>query len=313
MSALRIGTRGSALALAQATWVADRLRASGADIEIRTLRTEGDRAFGVDLAAAGGAGLFTREIERALLDERIDIAVHSLKDLPTSLPDGLVIAAIPPRADAGDILLVRPDAIDDDGPFLPVRARAIVGTGAPRRIALLRHVRPDLATGSFRGNVPTRVEKCRLGEVDAIVLARAGLSRLGLDLEPLLAFDLDEKLFIPAPAQGALAVQIRANDTRALAAASVLDDETTRACVEAERHLLRLLEAGCHAALGALATPSREGVMLRAGMWVEDAWRHVAIEAPARSAAVAAADALRSAAPEPASPRGWCRSAAPLA
>jgi hydroxymethylbilane synthase len=316
VTVLRLGTRASALALAQAQWVAGRLRETGAAVEIHALRTEGDRAFGVDLASAGGAGLFTREIERALLEERIDVAVHSLKDLPTAMPEGLAIAAIPPRADPGDLLLVRPDALDASAPFLPVRARAIVGTGAPRRIALLRHVRPDLVTGSFRGNVPTRVEKCRLGEVDAVILARAGLSRLGLDLAPLVTFDLDAALWIPAPAQGALAIQVRAGDARTLAAASALDDAMTRACVDAERDLLRLLLAGCHAALGALATLSPHGVLLKAGMWAEDAWRSVAVEAAAHLAAEGAAEALRAATaahpppPTPAPP--WCRPAASL-
>lgn len=262
---LVVGTRGSDLALWQARWVSARLGGEAAGVRLEIMRTEGDRAFDADLAASSSRGLFTRDIERALLDGRIDAAVHSLKDLPTQQPAGLVLAAIPERAAPGDVLLVRPDAVADDA-RLPLRPGARVGTGSPRRVAQLSALRPDLVTGPFRGNVPTRVAKCVAGEVDAVLLARAGLDRLGLDTAPLVAFDLDPSAWLPAPAQGALGIQAREADEATHHRLACLDDAATRRAVSVERDLLRILEAGCHAALGAWARPTPAGHRLDAGL-----------------------------------------------
>lgn len=275
-----MGTRGSDLALWQARWVAGRLGGEAAGVRLELIRTEGDRAFDVSLAESSERGLFTRDIERALLERRIDIAVHSLKDLPTTLPEGLVLGAIPERADAGDILLVRPDALADD-PVLPLVRGARIGTGSPRREALLAWLRPDLVTAPFRGNVPTRIAKCVRGDVDGVVLARAGVARLRLDVAPLLAFDLDPAAWLPAPGQGALGIEAREGCHATLARVAPLHCEETGSAVSAERRLLALLEAGCHAALGAWCRREGDTWALSAGALGSDArWRAVDAAGP---------------------------------
>lgn len=294
MSRLVVGTRGSDLALWQARWVAQRLGGEGAEVAIEVIRTEGDRAMDADLSASGDRGLFTRDIERALLDRRVDLAVHSLKDLPTLMPAGLMIAAVPPRASVHDVLLVRPESVDETQ-ALPVAPGARIGTGSPRRVAQLVALRPDVVTGPFRGNVPTRVDKARRGDVDAVVLACAGLERLALDASPLVAFDFAPEAFLPAPAQGALGIQARADDAATLARLAALDHAPTRACVEVERDLLRILEAGCHAALGAWARVRDGALTLDAGMLVETgAFPRVRASGEAATLARIAADALLS-------------------
>lgn len=201
---LRIGTRGSRLALWQAEHVAAALRAE-AEVEIVVLETRGDRIQGVPLSRVEGQAFFTAEIERALLEERVDLAVHSHKDLATESPPGLVIAAIPRRGPTAERLLILPEAGDPDALFLPLKRGARVGTSAPRRRAQLLALRPDLEVVDLRGNVPTRVDKLRARAFDATVLAAAGLERLGLDLSGLVDVPLSPTLFVPAPAQGALA------------------------------------------------------------------------------------------------------------
>jgi hydroxymethylbilane synthase len=275
MRDLVIGTRGSDLALWQARWTAKELGDEATGIRLEIIRTEGDRAIDISLAETSERGIFTRDIERALLDRRIDIAVHSLKDLPTTLPEGLALGAIPPRADASDLLLVRPDALADD-PGLPLARGARVGTGSPRRAALLAWLRPDLAAAPFRGNVPTRVEKCVRGDVDAIVLARAGVSRLRLDVSPLVAFDLAPATWLPAPAQGALGLEVRDGDHATVSRLAPLRCEETHAAVSAERQLLVLLEAGCHAALGAWCRRVGSDWALSVGALAPDGCWHAA-------------------------------------
>ncbi|WP_347351166.1 hydroxymethylbilane synthase [Intrasporangium sp.] len=245
MTALRLGTRRSTLATTQATWVADRLRATGHDVELTPVTTHGD-VSGALLTAIGGTGVFAAEIRKALLDGRVDLAVHSFKDLPTAPEPGLVVAAVPEREDPRDALVAR------DGLTLgELPARAVVGTGSPRRAAQLAALGLGLQVRPVRGNVGTRLGLVESGQVDAVVLARAGLARLGL-LE-LVTEVLDPIQVLPAPGQGALAVECRADRQDVRAAVHALDDVDTRTRVAAERSLLATLEAGCTAPVGALA------------------------------------------------------------
>lgn len=246
---LRLGTRTSPLAAWQARHVADALRAAwpGLDVELVPFVTEGDRNLAQPLPEIGGKGVFTVEIERALRDGRIDLAVHSLKDLPTDDPEGLVIGAVPPRGDAGDAWVCPAGHTLAD-----VREGALVGTSSPRRVAQLLRVRPDLRVRSVRGNVGTRLRKADEGQFDAVVLALAGLGRLGLSERVTEA--LDARVMLPAPGQGALAVQVRAGDSAVAARVAALDHGPTRMAVEAERHFLAALGGGCSAPIAALGT-----------------------------------------------------------
>ncbi len=244
---IRLGTRGSALALAQAAAVAERLRGRGEVVEIVSMRTEGDRLADARLTALGGKGLFVREIEEALLADRLDCAVHSLKDLPASTPAGLVLAAFPPREAPGDVLVTRRAGGLDDLP-----AGAVVGTSSPRRRALVLALRPDLAVEPIRGNVDTRLRKLAEGAFDAVVLAAAGLVRLGL--VPAHVRPLDPEIFVPAVGQGILAVEARETDRRARALLDAIDDAPTRVCAVAERAYLGRLGASCNSPMAAHAT-----------------------------------------------------------
>ena len=232
---IRIGTRGSTLALAQAGLVGAGL---GADSAIVPMRTEGDRLAEARLAAVGGKGLFVREIEEALLRGEIDVAVHSLKDLPAEPPAGLVLAAFLPREDPRDVLVgERPVSLEALAPG------GVVGTSSPRRRALVLAARPDLGVEPIRGNVDTRLRKLAAGGFDAIVLAAAGLRRLGLT--PAHCTPLDPERFVPAVGQGIIAVEARAADAATLARLARLDHAATRACALAERAYLALLGASC--------------------------------------------------------------------
>lgn len=241
---LRIGTRRSALATTQTGHVADALRAAGHDVEIVEITTEGDVTT-APLSQLGGTGVFVSALREALRDERVDIAVHSLKDIPTAAEPGLTIAAIPPRVDPRDSLVAR------DGLTLgELPPGSVVGTGSPRRRAQLAALGLGLDFRDIRGNVGTRL--AMVGDtVDAIVLATAGLTRLGQ--REVITEVLDPLQMLPAPGQGALAVECRAGDASTLAALAGLDDPDTRAAVTAERALLARLEAGCAAPVGALA------------------------------------------------------------
>lgn len=246
MSALRLGTRKSPLALAQSQTVADRLSASfDRDVELVHITSEGDRNP-ADLVQIGGTGVFVAALREALLRDEIDLAVHSAKDLPTAAAPGLDIAAYPAREDPRDCLVSASGATL--GELLP---GARIGTGSPRRAAQLRALGFGLEIVAIRGNVDTRIAKAVGGAVDAVVLARAGLARLGR-LE-MITEVLDPLTMLPAPGQGALAVETRSDDALIKEVATILDDEVTRACVEAERSLLGALEAGCLAPVGALA------------------------------------------------------------
>jgi hydroxymethylbilane synthase len=240
---LRLGTRASPLARWQADWVASRLRERGHAVDLVPITTQGDVKSG-PLGQIGGQGLFTKEIQRALLDDKIDLAVHSFKDLPTEPVPGLAIAAVPQRESTADVLVA---AGSDSIAALPLNAR--VGTGSLRRKAQLLHLRPDLRVDDIRGNVETRLKKLDEGEFDAIVLAEAGLRRLGL-AERISAVIPREQM-LPAIGQGALAIEARQDDARTRESVTPLDHLETHYSVLAERALLAALRAGCLAPVGA--------------------------------------------------------------
>ena len=279
---LRIGTRGSRLALAQANEVAGRLRALGEETEIVPIVTSGDRGASPSRSPAGMKGLFVAEIVRALQDGEVDLAVHSAKDLPTEDPDGVVVAAVPERADPLDVLAAREPG------ELPAGAR--VGTGALRRQAQLRRSRPDVVAVPVRGNVDTRLRKLEEGRFDAVILAAAGLRRLGIDPPNAAPIPLED--MVPAPGQGSLAVQAREGSEAARAAAAI-EDGRSRDAFEAERLVARAVGGGCALPLGAYAESRRDGVRLLAVVISPDgsdlAWAQV--EAP--DAAAAADEAAR--------------------
>lgn len=248
---IRIGSRGSQLALWQANHIADALRGAGHEVGIEIIRTTGDALQGVAFNKVGTKGMFTKEIEDALVDDRIDLAVHSLKDLPTELADRFAIAAIPPRADPRDAFV---SVQYDSFAALPNRAR--IGTSSLRRQSQLRALRHDVELVEFRGNVDTRLRKLSEGRVDAVVLACAGLERLGLTewvrerFAPLV--------LCPAPGQGALAIEMRADDADTRAAVEFLDDPASRFAVTAERAALAALGGGCHVPIGVYCERSAE-------------------------------------------------------
>ncbi|WP_036506655.1 hydroxymethylbilane synthase [Nocardioides sp. URHA0020] len=249
MSAIRVGTRASVLATTQSQLVADRIAESlGREVELVEISTEGDRsqAAGTPVASASSTGIFVNALRDALLDGRVDVAVHSLKDLPTYPADGITLAAIPPREDPRDAVVARNGLTLGE---LPVGSR--VGTGSPRRAAQLHALGLGVEVSGVRGNVDTRIAKVRSGEYDAVVLARAGLARIGR-LDEVTEV-LDPLQMLPAPGQGALAVECRTDDDLAAQLREVLDDPRTRAAVEAERAVLATLEGGCSAPIGALA------------------------------------------------------------
>ena len=242
-----IGSRGSRLALWQAEWARKALLRYRPDlrIDIEVIRTRGDRMLNAPFPEIGGKGVFTREIEEALLDGRVDLAVHSLKDLPTELPHGLEIGAVSPRTDVRDALLSQ-NGEGLDG----LRQGARVGTGSLRRQAQLRHLRPDLALEGIRGNVDTRLKKLALEGLDAVVLAAAGLERLGW--RDRVSEFLPPDRVLPAPGQGAMAVEVRCGDRRVMGLVARVEDGTARRMVTAERTMLRVLGggAGCRSAPG---------------------------------------------------------------
>jgi hydroxymethylbilane synthase len=250
-----VGTRGSRLALRQTERVIDALRNSnpGARFQVRTIRTEGDRSA-APLASFPRRGIFATEIESAMLAGDIDIAVHSLKDLPNDETEGLVIGATPRRADPSDALISR-----DGVPLSELAPGAVVGTGSPRRSAQVLALRPDLHIKDIRGNIDTRIRKLETGEYDAIVLAAAALARLGWLERATHLFSPGEML--PAPGQGAIAVQVRADDDEARTVVRTIDDADTAVRVFAERTFEARMGGGCHAAVAALAVI--EGITLR--------------------------------------------------
>ncbi|HTT43906.1 MAG TPA: hydroxymethylbilane synthase [Steroidobacteraceae bacterium] len=267
---LRIGTRASALALWQAQHVQALLAAQprAPQLELVHIRTSGDQQTQVPLWQAGGRAFFTREIDRALLEGTVDVAVHSLKDLATELEPGVTLAATLARADARDVLLTR-----DGTGLLQLPAGARVGTSSLRRRAFLRRARPDLEHLELRGNVPTRIERLRAGDYDAIILAAAGVVRLGLTAQ--VSEYLAPELFAPAVSQGVIGVCARSADAATLKWLLPLDDREARLAVSAERALLRHIEGGCQVPLGALATVTERLLRLQASVCSLDGTREL--------------------------------------
>jgi hydroxymethylbilane synthase len=260
---LRVGTRGSDLALWQTTWVCDRLRDAHPSLVIEPLviKTHGDLAAEEHFGPSWPAGAFVGAVEIALLDCRVDLAVHSYKDLPTAETAGLCVAATPERGAVHDVLVTRTAARLEE---LPTGTR--IGTNSARRAAQIRQV-GDFAIVPIRGNVPTRIAKLEREGLDGVILAAAGLERLGIS--PPHRIDLPTDRFVPAPAQGALAVQTRVG-TAAADLVAAIDDPTTRRAVAAERSVLLEIEAGCHTPVGALATAMGDRVILHAQLFSED-------------------------------------------
>ena len=274
MPPLRIGTRGSPLARWQADWVAGALRKAhpGLEVVLVEIKTQGDRDRNSPLAAIGGVGLFTKEIQRALLEGAVDVAVHSLKDLPTAGEPALCLAAVPEREAVADAL-VAPRHLTLEN--LPRGAK--VGTGSLRRRAQLLHLRPDLEVVGVRGNVETRLAKATEGELDAVMLATAGLSRLGL--EGRITERLGPPRFLPAVGQGALGIECRREDETTRRILGVLDHDATHRAVEAERRVLADLEGGCMIPLGAWCRTENDRLRLDAAVFDVDGRRRIAAQA----------------------------------
>lgn len=257
MAHLRIGSRGSKLALWQAHHVAAQLQAAGHSTAIEVIKTTGDKITDVALSQVGTKGMFTKEIEEALLEQRIDLAVHSLKDLPTELDPAFTLAAILEREDPRDAFISpRYERLEDLPP------NAVVGTSSLRRQAQLYALRGDLRLSTLRGNVDTRLRKLEDGELDAIILAAAGLRRLGLDSH--IRHYFPPEVMCPAPGQGALAIETRAQDAATAACVAALEHPPTRIATSCERALLQGLGGGCQVPIGAFAVSSDSGITLKA-------------------------------------------------
>ena len=254
--ALKLGTRGSELALWQAKWVQTTLARNGITAQLEIIKTQGDADVDRPLHLLEGKGFFTKEIEQALIDGRIDVAVHSLKDLPTRLPDGLALAAVPARADPADVLVTRAAGVAS---LAALGSGIRIGTSSLRRTAQIRYLRADLDVVPLRGNVPTRLRKVQEGldGLDAAVLARAGLERLGLAGEAVARLDPLEVM--PAPGQGALGLEVRVDDRKTRAALAPLEDARSAGAVAAERTLLAALEGGCQAPVAAYCGSGEQG------------------------------------------------------
>jgi hydroxymethylbilane synthase len=246
---LRIGTRGSKLALWQANYTKHILDKAGIESEIVIIKTQGDNIQHLGFDKLEGKGFFTKEIEDQLLDGKVDMAVHSMKDMPTSQPDGLVLSAVSYREDPRDTLLIRKDKVDRTQDLRLVKG-AIVGTSSVRRKAQILDLNPNVQTKDIRGNVPTRIQKMQDGNFDAILLASAGITRLELDLSDMEVIHLHPREFVPAPAQGVLAYQCRLEDYEVRKVLLKLHDPDVVQCTNVERKVLKMMDGGCHVPLG---------------------------------------------------------------
>ena len=266
-----IGTRGSALAL----WQANRFREFvGAPNEIKIIKTSGDKLLDIPLQGKLEKGFFTKEIEERLISKEIDFAVHSLKDLPTETPEGLAVGACLERAEVEDLLIVKKEHIKEGG-ALPLKSGCKVGAGSLRRQALIRLYAPDVKAELIRGNVPTRIGKLRGGFYDAMLMAKAALVRLGIKLNEFEVYELNREYWLPAPAQGAVAIEARSEDQEAMAVLSEINHKETEVAVNIERRLLANFEGGCHTAFGAYARREGDrwrvtlGLQNEAGKWLQ--------------------------------------------
>ncbi len=248
-STIRLGTRGSKLALWQANTVTSELKDLGFEVEQTIIKTKGDQIQHLSFDKIEGKGFFTSEIEHALSKNDIDFAVHSMKDLPTTQTDGLMLAALSDRANPRDTLLLKKDVLIDNSP-LQLKDKAVIGTSSTRRKANLLHLFPTIEIKDIRGNVPTRIEKLREGQFDGIILAQAGLDRLQLDVSDLYSFSFDPSDFVPAPAQGVLAYQCRRDDKEMIDILRKIHHFDTSDCTNVERKVLQMMDGGCHLPLG---------------------------------------------------------------
>ena len=246
-STITIGTRGSKLALWQANWVASAIKAREPSLspELVIIKTKGDKIQNIPLSQIGGKALFIKEIEEALLDRRIDVAVHSMKDMPSAIPDGLAIGAVPEREITNDVLISKNGAL-----LAELGPGSRIGTGSLRRAALLRYARPDIQVMPLRGNLDTRLRKLETEDLDGMILAAAGIKRLGW--EERITEYLDENIMLPAVGQGALCIEIRQDDTVTESIITQLDHHGTRTAVSGERAFLDRLEGSCHVPIAAL-------------------------------------------------------------
>lgn len=278
MTKITIGSRGSDLALWQAHHVTAQLEALGCEVELKIIKTQGDIIQHLSFDKMEGKGFFTKEIEAALLDKSIDLAVHSHKDLETNSPEGLVIAAVSEREDPSDLLLIRKEAVDTNVQF-NLKSNGVVGTSSARRKAQMMRFRPDVEIKDLRGNVPTRIQKLRDGQYDAILLARAGVSRLQIDLSEFEVVVLDPREFIPAPAQGVLGLQIREEDTHLAQILQQLDTPDVRRRIGVERAVLNQLEGGCQLPLGVYCPDDHHVYVSFSSNWEEGAiWEEYQVD-----------------------------------
>jgi len=276
---IRLGTRASQLALWQANWVKSEIEKRNPDIEVELvkIKTTGDKILDVPLAKVGGKGLFVKEIEEALLDKRIDLAVHSMKDVPTDFPKGLHLAAITEREDPRDAFISQiQNSKFKIQNFNDLPHGASIGTSSLRRSSQLLNIRPDLKIVQLRGNLNTRLKKLDKGQYDAIILAAAGVKRLGWS--DRITEYLSPEVSLPAIGQGALGIEIRSSDPRTEALVAVLDNHDANLCVAAERRLLSGLNGGCQAPIGAYAVIVRDNLLLKAGVFSPDGTRAVRAE-----------------------------------
>ena len=266
---MRIGARGSDLAQWQAFWVGEKLEEAGLEIEQVVISTHGDRVQDRPLRDLGVQGVFTKEIEEALLDGRIDLAVHSCKDMALEQPDGLAVIALSERANPADLLILNEESVDLSAPRFPLKEGAVVGTSAVRRGSQLTALRGDVELKDLRGNVPTRLAKLAEGQFDAIFLAAAGIERLNLDLSAFHVIELIPREFIPSPAQGILAVEMRADDPNIQTVINAIHHETSGEAARIERAVLETFGGGCSLPLGAYAW-QEDGQWNLTGFWSGD-------------------------------------------
>lgn len=257
MKKIIIGSRGSDLALWQANYTQSLLTDLGVESEIKIIVTKGDRIQDLSFDKIEGKGFFTKEIEESLLNNEIDLAVHSHKDLETTNPEGLTISGVSYRENPSDVLFVHPDAKDENELF-GLKKNAVVGTSSARRKAMIKSLRPDVTLKDLRGNVPTRLDKLKEGQYDAIILANAGVSRLEISTKDLGIHVLNPTEFIPAPAQGVLGWQTRENDTETNEIIEKLNNAKVAESIHIERSVLRLLEGGCQMPLGVFTVKNGE-------------------------------------------------------
>jgi hydroxymethylbilane synthase len=246
---IRIGTRGSELALWQAYHVKEKLEKNGNSVSINIIKTQGDKIQDLSFDKLEGKGFFTKEIETALLQKEVDLAIHSHKDLETTPPSGLIVAAVSDREDPSELLIIRKEQVDITQAW-EITKQGTIGTSSARRKSIVTSYRNDLEIKELRGNVPTRIQKLRDGQYDAILLAKAGVSRLELDLSEFHVVELNPKQFVPAPAQGVLALQIRENESELFEEIQKLNNPWVENQIGVERKVLNLMEGGCQLPLG---------------------------------------------------------------